>query len=148
MKTLILALSLVLSLPALAHDEGHGPKLTDVPKQGGVISPVIVAAEASLGTKAAVVYKAELVRSEDGTVRVYLYDAKMVALVLSSFDKTAKAILEIEKKKEWIKTSFELKLEGDAFVGKMPTPASKPFNVDVHLKEGAKELLVAFDNLD
>lgn len=148
MKTLILALSLFLSLPTLAHDEGHGPKLTDAPKQGGVVAPVVKAEEAALGPKAALVYKGELVRSEDGTARVYLYNLKMEPLPLTSFAKTAKASMIVEKKKEVITTPFDLKLEGNAFVGKMPTPASKPFNIDVHLEEAAKELLVAFDNLD
>ena len=65
-----LALLLLLSAsPVLAHDEGHGPKLSDVAKQGGVVSPVIDAKEHDLGAKAAVVFKAELVRAEDGTVR-------------------------------------------------------------------------------
>lgn len=148
MKTLILALALLVSAPALAHDEGHGPKLTDAPKQGGVVSPVVKASEADLGPKAALVYKGELVRSEDGTVRVYVYTPKMEPLPLAGFDKTAKAVVIVEKKKEVTTTPFDLKLEGDAFVGKMPTPASKPYNIDVRVKEGDKELLVAFDNLD
>lgn len=148
MKRLFTFLTLLLSVNVLAHDEGHGPKLTDAPKQGGVVSPVIQASEAKLGSKAQLVYKGELVRSEDGTVRLYLYNSKMEPLPLSTFDKSAKAIVEVEKKKQVLTTPFELKLEGNSFVGKAPLPAVKPFNIDVQLKEGDRKLLVAFDNLD
>ncbi len=131
----------------LAHDEGHGPKLTDQPKQGGVISPVVAAKDAKLGPKATMLYKGELVRNEDGSVRVYLYDQQMNALKLETFDKAAKAVVETEGKKAK-KQPFDLKLVGDAFVGKAPKPAKKPFNIDVVLIEKGQKLLVAFDNLD
>lgn len=42
MKFLI-TLSLLFSLSSFAHDEGHGPKLTDSPRQGGVLTSVIMA---------------------------------------------------------------------------------------------------------
>ncbi|MCM2278976.1 MAG: hypothetical protein NDJ89_12945 [Oligoflexia bacterium] len=151
MKKIVLTLALALtlaSLSAFAHDEGHGPKLTDSPKQGGVVAPVIEAKDAALGKKAAVLHKAELVRLEDGSVRVYLYDKEMNMLPLASFDQAAKGIIEVLKKKKVSKTPFELKQEGDAFVGKAPKPGSKPFNIDVTFQEGGKSLLVAFDNLD
>ncbi len=148
MKRLILILALSLSIPAFAHDGGHGPKLSDAPKQGGVLSPVIQASEAKLGSKAVVIYKSELVRSEEGIIRLYFYNSKMEALPLSTFEKTAKATLAVLKKKQVVTTPFELKQEGNIFVGKLPTPATKPFDVDIHLKEGNRELLVAFDNLD
>lgn len=148
MKRLFIVVALLLSTPAFAHDEGHGPKLTDAPKQGGIISSVVKASDAKLGTKASIVYKSELVRAADGTLRLYLYNSNMEALPLAAFDKTAKAILAVVKKKEVLTTSFELKQEGNAFIGKLPTPSVKPFDVDVHFKEGKQELLVAFDNLD
>ncbi len=131
-----------------AHDEGHGPKLTDSPKQGGIVSPVIAASEAKKGAKAAVVYKAELVRLEDGTAQVYLYDMAMNALDLSGFEKIGKGIIEVEKKGKYSRTPFELTLHGDHFMGNAPQPARKPFNIDVHLKAKGQEMLAAFDNLD
>jgi hypothetical protein len=148
MKVILVALLMSLSSLSFAHDEGHGPKLTDSPKQGGVVAPVVLASEVDKGPKATLVHKAELVRTEDGMVRVYLYDKDMNPLDLKKFDKGAKAILEVEKKKKVTKTPFTLSLDGDSFSGKAPKPSSKPFNIDIRIKEGSKELLTAFDNLD
>ena len=148
MKKLLL-LPLVLAVSSvLAHDEGHGPKLTDMAKQGGVLAPVVEAKDHELGAKANVVYKAELVRSEDGTVRVYLYDKDMKALDLKGFDKKASGVVEVVKKGKVSKTPFSLELKGGAFAGKPPKPSRKPFNIDVTLVEGKRKLLSAFDNLD
>jgi hypothetical protein len=144
-----LALLLLLSAaPAMAHDEGHGPKLTDQPKQGGVVTPVIDAKEHDLGAKAGVIYKAELVRLDDGTVNVYLYDKDMKALDLTGFDKAAKGVVETEKKGKVTKNPFSLSLKDGVFTGKPPKPARKPFNIDVTYGEGKRKLLSAFDNLD
>lgn len=145
---LAFAFVLTVTSTSYAHDEGHGPKLTDSAKQGGVLSPVIKKADAKKGSAAAVVHKAELVRTSDGTVRVYLYNQKMEPLALDNVDKTAKGVLEFKKNKKWQHLPFTLALEGDAFVGKSPKVAAKPFNIDVHLKQGSEELLTAFDNLD
>jgi hypothetical protein len=145
---LAVALGLSLSAPSIAHDEGHGPMLTDQGKQGGVMASVIDVKDSKKGAKAAVVYKAELVRSEDGTVRVYLYDKAMTPLDLAKFDAAAKGIVETEKKKKFTRTPFSLKQEDGAFVGTAPKAPMKPFNIDVTLKEGTRELLTAFDNLD
>lgn len=148
MRYLGALLAASLSLPAFAHDEGHGPKLTDAGKMGGVVTAVVLVKEAKLGPKAALLYKAELTRSEDGVVRVYLYDKEMKPLDPARFGKSAKAVLESHRKKKTTRTPFVLALEEGAFTGKAPKPAGKPFNIDVTLQEGQKELLAAFDNLD
>jgi len=149
MKKMLLAVLLGMSAAVVqAHDEGHGPKLTDQGQQGGVVAPVIDKKESTKGAKAAVVYKGELVRNDDGTVRVYLYDQAMTPVDLSKFGAAAKGIVETEKKKKFTRTPFDLKQEEGAFVGAAPKPAVKPFNIDVIVKEGERELLVAFDNLD
>jgi hypothetical protein len=148
MRYSTLAIALALSISAWAHDEGHGPKLTDAAKQGGVVSPVVEAKDASKGVKASLVHKSELVRAEDGTIRVYFYDQNMNPLDMSKFEKMGKGIVEFKKNRKWNKVSFSLKQEEGAFVGKAPQAPSKPFNIDVHVKEGGKELLAAFDNLD
>lgn len=148
MRKSILFFSLFLGLNVMAHDEGHGPKLSDTGKQGGIVSPVIDAGEASKGTKASLLYKAELVRSEDGTVRVYFYDKDMKPLDLAKLDKSAKGFLEFKKNKKWTKQEFALSQEEGAFMAKAPKSPSKPFNIDVVVKESGKELLSAFDNLD
>ena len=145
----VVSLSIVLSAAlALAHEEGHGPKITDSGKQGGIVSPVVDAKDASKGEKAALVYKSELVRSEDGTVRIYLYDSAMNAIDVTQLSPEAKGILSFKKKKKWTHATFVLKQAEGAYVGKAPKAEAKPFNIDVKIKEGSRELLTAFDNLD
>ena len=148
MRYLGLLLAVTLSSPALAHDEGHGPKLADGGRMGGVVTAVVLAKEAKLGPKAALQYKAELTRAEDGTVRVYFYDAEMKALDPARFEKAGKAVLIAVKKKKTTTAPFKLELKDGAFIGKAPKAASKPYNIDVTVKEGKNELLAAFDGLD
>src|SRR5687768_6712656 len=93
LKVFAFTVPLCFSMVALAHDGGHGPKLSDTGKYGGLVAPVIDMKESELGAKAAVVNKAELVRSSDGKVRLYLYDAAMKPLDLKTIDKSAKGIL-------------------------------------------------------
>jgi hypothetical protein len=133
---------------ARAHDGGHGPMVTDQGNQGGVVSSVIDKKDIKKGAKAAVLYKAELVRAEDGIVRVYLYDIEMNELDLSAFEKTAKGNIEVEVKKKFINTPFELNLTDGVFTGSAPKATKKPFNIDVYFKSGELELFAAFENLD
>lgn len=148
MKKVFFALALMLSSVAAAHDEGHGPKLSDTGKYGGLISGVVLKADPKKGASAALVHKAELVRSADGTVRVYLYNDKMAPLDLKGFDAKGSASLGARVKGKFTETTFSLEQKENAFVGKMPKPGAKPYNIDVTLKEGSRELLTAFDNLD
>lgn len=148
MRMLGAVLAASLSLPCFAHDEGHGPKLTDAGKMGGVLTAVVLAKDVKLGTKAPLVYKAELTRAEDGTVRVYFYDKAMKPLSLAGLPKEAKAVLQAKKGKKWTSTPFKLVLKSEGYEGKAPKPAGKPFNIDVTLTEGGRDLLAAFDGLD
>lgn len=148
MKYLGVLLAASLSLPAFAHDEGHGPKLTDAGKMGGVLTAVVLAKDAKLGPEAPLVYKAELTRADDGTVRVYFYDQDMKPLDVSVLPKTADAFLQSKKKKKWTSVRFKLTRTAEGYEGKAPKPAGKPFNIDVKIKEGKRELLAAFDGLD
>jgi len=148
MKYLSFVLAAAFAATASAHDEGHGPRLSDAGKMGGVIAAVIEAKNAGLGPKARLIYKAELVRLEDGTVRIYLYDKDMRPLKLDKFAKTAKALIETHKNKKISTLPFSLKLEGNAFIGKAPKPPKKPFNIDAVFQEEKLKLLAAFDNLD
>jgi hypothetical protein len=150
-KTLIITVLALLLAPlqGFAHDEGHGPKLADVGLFGGIVSAVLDKTEASKGAKAKLIFNAELVRSEDGTVRVYLYDQKMKFLSLKEFEKSAKAyVVVLDANDKDTKTPFPLELKGRSFIGNAPKPSKKPFNIDVHFKTKDKTLLVAFDNLD
>ncbi len=144
----IYVLFLALSLNVYAHDEGHGPKLTDAPKMGGVVASVVLAKEASKGSKAELLYKGELARTSDGSVRIYYYDKDMNKIDLAAFSEKASAEVITSRRGKVETQTFELVKHGDHYMGKMPTPARKPFNIDVKTKSADKELLVAFDNLD
>ena len=150
MKKTLYAMALIIGFSgaALAHDEGHGPKLSDSGKFGGLVSPVVKKSEAKLGPKAGLVYKAELARASDGTVRIYLYDTEMKPLSLEKFDKETTATVGSRVKGKWKQVAFDLEQKDGAFVGKMPKPQSKPYSIDVNVKEGGTDLLSAFDNLD
>ena len=147
-KRIFSSLVMLFANLAQAHDEGHGPKLADAGKYGGIVSSVVKVAEASKGAKAELMHKAELARSSDGTVRVYLYDKDMKPLDLKAFDAKGSASLLVKMKGKWKSLDFPLELKDNAFVGKMPKPESKPYNIDVTLKSSDTKLLSAFDNLD
>jgi hypothetical protein len=152
MKNILIAM--VLGFTSLAtcltyaHDEGHGPKLSDTGKFGGLVSGVVLKSDTKLGGKATLIYKSELARSSDGTVRLYIYDQKMKSLDLKNFNNKAMAVLASKVKGKWKNTEFQLESKNGSFLGKMPKPETKPYNIDVVIKEGDKELLTAFDNLD
>ena len=147
MKTCIILL-LTIGISAFAHDEGHGPKITDAAKQGGIVAPVVLAKDAGLGTKAPMQHKAEIVRSQDGTIRVYFYDQKMESLKSGALGPKANGVLISGKKGKMSEQKFELQWKDDHYEGKSPKPTRKPYNIDVKVMEGTNELLVAFDNLD
>lgn len=146
-QLVIAAMGMMLSVNAFAHDEGHGPKLADTGKYGGLVSAVVLKADAGKGTKAELVHKAELVRTE-GMLRVYLYDKEMKPLDLKGFDQKASVSMAAKVKGKWKNTSFPVELKDNIFQGKMPNPEAKPYNLDVTWKKDGKELLSAFDNLD
>lgn len=148
MTFLIGIIALSIASGAVAHDEGHGPKLADTGKYGGLVSPVIAKAEEKKGAKAEVLHKSEMVRTADGTARVYLYDAEMKPLTVSAFDPKASAILASKVKGKMKTTPFTLEVKDGVFIGKMPKPESKPYGIEVTIKKDGKELLTAFENLD
>lgn len=147
MKSLI-TLLLCLSLSIFAHDEGHGPKLKDVGRRGGRVTAVVLAKDFGMGAKAPLIHKSEIIRSKDGTVKVFFYDQNMGPLKLDSFAKTAKATLISGKAGKETEKNFDLTFNTDHFVGKAPKADSRRYNIDVKVMEGDKELLAAFDNLD
>jgi hypothetical protein len=148
MKRTILLFFFIFSTSSQAHDEGHGPKIADAAKYGGVVAAVIAKSESSLGKAAKLLYKAELVRSADGVVRVYLLEANMKLLETKKFDNQASAVVAFKVKGKWKDLSFVLEKKEGVYLGKMPNPESKPFNIDIVFREGGVELMSAFDNLD
>ena len=116
-----------------AHDGGHGPAITDEGKQGGVVAPVIDLKDVKK-VRTRCFTQIRLVRSEDGTVRVYLYDKDMKPLDRRSSIKQQKQSLNSEEQK-WVKNPFTLTQTDGAFMGKAPKTTAKPFNIDVVLKK-------------
>ncbi len=147
MTKLVLLCGLVWAGSAFAHEGGHGPKLTDSGKYGGLVSPVVAKAEAEKGASATLIHKAELSRTAD-TVRLYLYDKDMKPLDLKGFDKKGQASLMAKVKGKAKEMTFPLDLKGASFQGPLPKAPAKPYSIDVHLKENGKELTAVFENLD
>ena len=153
MKSLIFVGLALMAGVSFSHDEGHGPKATSAAKRGGKVGAVIAASDASKGPKATLIYKAELVRTEDDQMKLYFYDKEMNALPdaqLSRFEKSATATVEHLKKGKSTKTSnFNLALINGVFEGKIgEKPKTQTFNVAVKIKEDDKELLAVFDGLE
>src|SRR5688572_28141500 len=119
MKYLVLSALIIFGMNqySLAHDEGHGPKLSDSGKYGGLVSGVVDLKDAKKGAQADLLYKAELVRSPEGKVRVYLYDKEMKPLDLAQVEKVAKGIFGAKVKGKYKTEKFDLKLEGNSFIG-------------------------------
>lgn len=147
MKSILIILA--VGLFSFAHDDGHGPKLGDQPKFGGKVSAVIDKAEINKGTKAKMLYKAELTKNNKNFIRVYLYDDKMKPLDIASLGDSSGALMFKDRKtKKWVNHKFNLKKEKDHYSGQLPTKPRRPFSVDVTIKEKGKSLFMAFDNLN
>lgn len=146
----LICLILGIARPAVAHEGGHGPAPTGVGKYGGVLASVIQKTPLGQpGTHPAVVYHAELTRADDRTVRIYLYQPKSnTPPDLSQFATTAQGFVEVAHQGTHAHTPFALTREKNAFVGKAPAPARKPFTIEATFREGKRELFVAFENLD
>jgi hypothetical protein len=148
MKILLMSLMLTAATSVFAHDEGHGPKLTESGKYGGVLASMIEEKDIDQGAKSQRVYKAELVKSEDNEISVYIYDEKMNLVPMTKFKKEGRGSLEIFKNNKPVIQDFKLSTTSNHFQGKAPRPEKRPFNIDVRVEEGNRKLFVAFDNLD
>lgn len=136
------------SLNAFAHDEGHGPKLGDQPKFGGLVAAVIDHLEVDKGRQAKLLYKAELTKNAKGVVRVYFYDTQMKPISIQSAAAADAELIHRDKKsKKWISKSFKLEKKGDFYEGSLPLKPRPPFNIDIKVDSNGKKLFIAFDNL-
>ncbi len=146
MKSLLISLTLLFSVSALAH-EGHGEMPTELSKFGGNMGNVV--SETKMKAKAKTnppLMKAEIVRTDSGTVRVYLYDLKMNQIKVDGLSKEAQGIVDNRKAKT--KDKFTLTAHGDHFMGTMPKQKKRPFDIYVTFSKGTEKLFVGFDNLD
>lgn len=146
-KLIVGVVGLFFSYSVFAHDGGHGPKLGDSGKYGGLVTAVVLKVDADKGSKADLLFKAELVRTE-GMARVYLYDKAMKAVDLKDFGDKAEVTLGTKVKGKWKNVSFPVERKDNVFQGKMPNPEAKPYNLEFTWTKDSKALLAAFDNLD
>lgn len=148
MKRLLMLPLLLSPVFVFAHEGGHEPRFEEMTRESGPMAPVILASEASLGPKAALVYKAELVRSEDGGVTIILYDSELKPLKLADLASKAKGNVQTVKKGKTTKAPFELALRSESsYVGLAPKAARKPYTIEVTFSEGKRKLLSVFENL-
>lgn len=148
MKKILYALTLMFSLSVYAHEGGHG-EVAESGKFGGITAPVVSKTQAGMGDKAKVIFKSELVRSADGTLRIYLFDNKMNLLPLEAFSEKIDARLEVKKKGKFTYVGqFVLVKNGNHYVGKLPAIEYKPFNIDLFFSHQKQQIFAGFSNLD
>lgn len=142
----VCALAVMAMTPLWAHEGGHGPAPKGIGNYGGTLAFVV--AKGPGAKPGAPKYQAELVRSADRTVRIYLYDLGMQPLPPSQFGNSAQAVIEVKTGAQFVTTPFALTADGKALRGMAPPASRKPYSLEVTLKEGAAEWFVAFENLD
>jgi hypothetical protein len=148
MKTFLCIFLTVFSLSVFAHEGGHG-EVEEGGKFGGVTTPVVKKSEAGKGSKAATLYKAELVRAASGKLSLYLFDDKMNLLDLAPFSNEVEAKLEVKKKGKFTYFgTFKFKKNGTHYSAQLPKVQYKPFNIDLFLSKGEEKLFAGFSNLD
>lgn len=147
MKLMVLISVYLFSLTSFCH-EGHGEMPTGPAKFGGMLGNVVLETKGHdhKGHDHRPLLKAEIVRSEDGTVRLYIYDLKMNQLKTDTF--TSQASATVDNRRARTKDKFVLKAMGEHFQGTMPKQKKRPFDIYVTLTRGKEQLFVAFDNLD
>lgn len=152
MKQFIIALAFMSGLisPFVdAHDEGHGPKLSDLPKFGGTITAVISKDEIQKGPQAQALYKAELTKNNQNVVRIYLYDMSMKPLQIENFGDTLGELkFKNPKTKKWVSHEFKFSKKEGFFKGLLPTSPRRPFSIDVFTQSNGRDLFMAFDHLN
>jgi hypothetical protein len=171
MKLLALSfyLSNLLSPQALAHEGGHAPTVNDSGRYGGIVAGVMehnhdhnhhdhddhhshshhhTKDDPEVHEAPGVRYKAELVRSADQVLRLYLFNTDMSPVSPSLLSPTADAELTSMAGKKKSKQTFTLKLAGRNYQGNLPNQTNKPFDAEFVLKIAGKEMVVAFDHLD
>ena len=145
----IFVLLFVISISAFAHDEGHGPKVKDAGLYGGILASVLPEAELKKNHHAKAVFKAELIRAQDGKLSLYFHTPDMKPATLSEFADEVLVKMEVKKagKYQYV-GEFRLKKNINHFTGLLPTVRTRPFNLDVFPVVNKQKLFVGFSNLD
>jgi hypothetical protein len=143
MKSLIGVFVLLVASVGFAHDEGHGPKVSDNANERAVI----LAKDAKLGTKAKAVSSATLERLGDDDIGVIL---KSTAETLGE---TAQAtLIPTSSRKKAKPQTFKLaKVTEDGktlYKGVLPHLGHGLYELEVKFKLGSNDVLVAFPNVE
>jgi hypothetical protein len=142
MKKVLSLFVICCSMNVLAHEEG-GPKISDGGKYGGVLAAVIEEGKAKT-----IILKSELIKNEDNTIKIYLFDTNSKLLAMDTLPAKINAFLEYKVNGKFIKEAFDLLKEGAYFTGKIPKVKRKPFNIDIEFNLNGKKLWAGFENLD
>lgn len=138
----------LLGAPLLAHDEGHGPKLTDPAKYGGKVAPVILKSDVKKGRKATMHYKAEVTKNSSGTLRIYLYDKDMKILSDMRVSDLGGIVYyrdQISGKGKNVKLNFNQ--ANKEIKTNLPTEVQGRFDFDFTFKTNKGVYFVAFDGM-
>lgn len=146
MKIIILGLFAVFSFHLVAH-EGHGDVPTDPSKYGGQLGSIVdeVKVEKKIKDNPPL-FKGELLRSENGSVRLYVFSNDMKPIDMASLADQASG--KIVNTKNKISLNFSLEKKADHYLGKLPKISKRPFDLFISLRKGPQKLFIGFDNLD
>ena len=147
MKTLLFLLLIATNI-TYAHEGGHGPTSNDTGKFGGIMANVLDEADFNKGLKNKVYYKAELVRSENNEVFLYLYDHHMHLVNITKFNANVQGFVEYKKDNKFERIPFALSAQKKHFKGHIQEIIRRPFNLDFIVTEGNKKFITSFENLD
>ena len=144
----IVSASLCLIPPLVAHDEGHGPKLTDPAQYGGKVAPVIFKSDVSKGRKATMHFKAEVTKNASGKMRVYLYDTKMVLLDKIAIKQPNGIIYYKDKKTgKGKKVTLKVSQQKSEIYTQLPKEIRGKFDFDFTFETDKGAYFVAFDGM-
>src|SRR5690606_32187850 len=116
---------------AQAHLGGHG-EVKEAGKYGGVMGAVVKSDEAKKGHFHHITYKAELVKTQEGKLSLYIYDNKMNQIKPSEFAEAIEVNVEVKKKGKFsYVANLSLQKSLSHYEGQLSGITQKPFNLDL-----------------
>lgn len=147
-KFLIAVFLFSMMTGAQAHDEGHGPKLTDPAKYGGMIAPVIFKSDVDKGRKAKMQFKAEVTKNSAGKMRIYLYDTSMKPVKNVEFEKLGGVVYFKDSKTGKSKDAkLSVTKKGEEISTQLPKEVKGRFDFDFTFGIKKEKYFVAFDGM-
>lgn len=91
---------------------------------------------------------AEIIISDEGVIRLYIYDGNMKEIPLTEFSNFANVNLSFKKSKVRHAMNFSIKKESKYYKGDLPKVGKKPFTLEIELSKLKVKHKVLFKNLD